>query len=519
MSGEESDSLGLAGEDAFRSLCSRAKLIVTKSDPDRCGWDFRLEWRRTKGRKLSDSSPPRRAALVQVKSVFKGASNFTVRLGAASDLVNTLEPSFFVVLVFDRQLNLAEVRVAPTLGPIASEILRAVRQCAADESDAVNRPKHFRVTKWAEKIADHPGAIDAYFREHIGDDLRQYSAKKQKFLKETGFEGAHVSLNARLFGTPEEVADAMLGDRSILGELVSAFEERFNIPLPLENFQPSAGAFEFSPVPFAQVRATFEDKRNGKRFKFEGTEYRLPAIIAEDFRKIKFDFQYFTLHLLQPAHGVGKISFTVRAKDLKSVRATARSWLEFYRFLDSASRRRLKISVRQIGSSGSALVGSAGGDPEISSKFQTATAVEILSLLNTVVRDCGLESAELSPDDVNNMENLLNCLVQASGKIGPPYLNLEVDSLDNPITQPRLLLLFTLGFLDRLLTIIVDAFFVEHVAGDTRDLYKLERVKYLRSDITDDYEEVETIASLLASKHADRDVLMLPQGDIGQPVA
>jgi hypothetical protein len=437
-------------------------------------------------------------------------------LGAASDLVNTLEPSFFAVLVFSKKLNLTAIHMAPTVGPVASEILRSIRQCSADGTDASGQTKQLGIAKWTERIAKNPRALNEYLLGHIGPNLRDYSAKKQKFLKETGFDGAYLSLNAKLFGTPEEVADAFLGDRSILGELVSAFEERFKIPLPLENFAPSAGSFEFSPEPYAQVKAKFGDPLNGQKFRFDGQEYRLPSIIAASFSKVKLEFSYFTLYLVETPGGLGKIALSVKSKDLKEVRDTARRWLEFYRFLDSASKRKLEVQVRRIGSSGTALFGTAGGDSVISERFQTSRAVAILNLLDTVVRDCGLESAELSPDDVNSLEHMLDCLVRSSGKAGPPYLHLEIDRIDNPLTKRRALMLFTFRFLDQFLTIYVQANMVEYVPGKSRDIFKLERVKYLKSDITDDYEEVEAMASALASKHPSKDVLMLPQGDVGR---
>jgi hypothetical protein len=70
-------------------------LIVTKTDVDRCGWDFRVEWRNRSTTKLLDTSPPRKAAFIQVKAVFEDSKRFDVRLGAANDLIKTLDPSFF----------------------------------------------------------------------------------------------------------------------------------------------------------------------------------------------------------------------------------------------------------------------------------------------------------------------------------------------------------------------------------------------------------------------------------------
>lgn len=514
VSGHDSDSLGIAGEDAFRSLCSRAKLIPTKTDVDRCGWDFRVEWRTTDHALITDNSPPRRAALVQVKSVFSGSDKFAVRLGAANDLVKAVEPSFFVVLVFSQELELLEVHGAPTVGPIASEILKAIRQFVAKGEDARPRSKQFGIKKWTDLISVQPKALADYFSDHIGPDLREYSAAKQKFLRETGYEEAHLSLNAKLYGTPEEVADAFLGDRPISGELVSAFEQRFKISLPLENFEPMSGSFEFDPKPHAQSRVTFQDTTSRRRFRFEGNEYRLPAIVADRFIKVKFDFQYFSLYLTRSSPGNVKVAFRTKAEELRSIRATSQSWLEFYRFIAAASTSRLVLKVRQIGAESDAWAGEVGPEPILGNKLQMERAIAVLELLDRITRESGAISLQFSPNDIADMEHTLDCLAQSFGRIERPFLNLSVDTLDPPLMKGRVILLLTFRLFSQFLTVIIRAECVEHIPRDSRDEFALKDVAYLRSELTDDFDEVNSIASDLASKFVDEYVLMLPQGDI-----
>lgn len=516
MSGHESDSLGVAGEDAFRSLCSRAKLIPTKTDVDRCGWDFRVEWRTTKNAPITDSSPPRRAALIQVKSVFAGSDRFAVRMGAANDLVKAVEPSFFIVLVFSQDLALLEVHGAPTVGPIATEILKSIRQFVAKGEDARNRSKRFGIARWTDPIAAEPKALVSYLSDHIGCDLREYATAKQKFLKETGYEEARLSLNAKLYGTPEEVADAFLGDRPISGELISAFEERFKVSLPLDKFEPVSGSFEFDPEPHARSRVTFLDSANRQRFRFEGDEYRLPAIVADRFAKVKFDFQYFSLYLARGPNENAKVSFRTKAKDLRSTRATAQSWLQFYRFIEAVSTNRLALKVRQIGAQADDWAGDVGPEPLLGDRLQMERAIAVLELLNSITRECGVISLEFSPNDIANMEQTLDCLAQSFGRTDPPYLNMSVDTLETPLLRPSVVLLMTFKFLEQLLTVLVEADIVEHVPGDGRDIFTLRNVKYLRSELSDDFDEVEAIASELAENRPQQDVLMLPQGDLGE---
>ena len=61
------EELGDVGEDLFRSLCSRARLNCNKSERDRTGWDFRVEFKMDgdAGATLDQRSP--RAAQIQLK--------------------------------------------------------------------------------------------------------------------------------------------------------------------------------------------------------------------------------------------------------------------------------------------------------------------------------------------------------------------------------------------------------------------------------------------------------------------
>lgn len=514
MSGHQSDALGIAGEDAFRSLCSRAKLIVTKADVDRCGWDFRVEWRDTSKRKMSDQSPPRLAALVQVKSVFVGANRVAIRLGAANDLVRSLEPSFFVVLVFSKDLELLEVRGASTFGPIACEILKSIRRFVASGSDARNRTKQLALAKWTDPIRDTPDKFASYFTEHIGTDLRSYSTSKHEFLESSGFEEAPLTLNAKLFGTPEEIADAFLGDRSVSGELLSAFQERFKIALPVDGFKPMTGSFSFAPEPSAGVRATLRDRSTRRQFRFEGDEYQLPAIVMEHLGKLKFDFLYFSLYVVRDPERTAIISFSANAKKIRSISDTIAGWLNFYSFLDALSSHRLDIAIRRIGSPGDGLTGELGPDPTFGTP-QIKRALGVLKLLDAIYRDCGIAALKFSPNDISCMEHTLDCLAQSFGRAGPPYLNLSVDTIDPPLVSGRVVLLLTFHVFSQFLTLIVRAECVEHTARGQRDEFALRNVEYLKAELTDTFDEADAIGSEFADDSEDEYVLMLPQGDVG----
>jgi hypothetical protein len=87
-------------------------------------------------------SPP--DCLVQVKAVWSGGKNVTLRLSSAERLAKKPQPVAIIVLVFDRKHILQEIYGVHVFDAVLGNILKEVRKCAMHDSLKINKT-HIRL--------------------------------------------------------------------------------------------------------------------------------------------------------------------------------------------------------------------------------------------------------------------------------------------------------------------------------------------------------------------------------------
>lgn len=228
------DELGAAGESLFAALCARAGLVCNKSDRDRAGWDFVVEFPMPQpgvGIPLDGRSPT--ACAVQLKSTAT-AGPIKVRLSAAERLAKDPRPAFIVVF----RLTPGGEGIAGFLIHLVDralgKVLHRLRVAHANKAFAVNRATiSFDHRKLGTRFALTPDGLRQALIDAIGDDPAAYLAEKQRQLSELGYRGMGLEAEVLVrLENIEHLSDIALGLAPLKPERLRAYDTRFGIRLP-----------------------------------------------------------------------------------------------------------------------------------------------------------------------------------------------------------------------------------------------------------------------------------------------
>jgi hypothetical protein len=229
-----SDFLGAAGEAMFARLCAQASLVCNKSDRDRTGWDFIVEFPMVEPsvEVILDERTPI-ACAVQLKSTAR-AGPVGLRLSAAERLAKDLRPTFIVVFRLTTSGEGIVGYLIHLLGSPLRKILQRLRTAHANESYDVNRATiSFDYQRYGDRFPLTPDGLRHALLAASGDDREIYVAEKQRQLNELGYENGRLEAEAVVrFKSVEHLSDIALGLAPLRPERVRVFDTRFGIRLP-----------------------------------------------------------------------------------------------------------------------------------------------------------------------------------------------------------------------------------------------------------------------------------------------
>ncbi|MGO4660194.1 hypothetical protein AB4Z34_36430, partial [Ensifer sp. 2YAB10] len=132
MSNLTSDELGEKGESRFRELCADAKLVCNKSERDRVGWDFTVDFGFSSQGDISlDKRLPPVSCQVQVKTITSNSRSVRVRLNMAERLAKDVKPAFIFVLRVNDKNSFIDAYLLHIYGSRLEAILKRLRKESA----------------------------------------------------------------------------------------------------------------------------------------------------------------------------------------------------------------------------------------------------------------------------------------------------------------------------------------------------------------------------------------------------
>ncbi len=297
------DELGAKGEGLFKSLCADAKLICNKSERDRTGWDFLVEFPFPVGNNtapLDERSIPI-SCHIQQKTVWSWTNRIKVRLSSAERLAKELKPSFIYVLLINQDLLPTGACLIHLIDGPLGLVLKRLRLEEQKHNSKINSLYiTFEPSKIGQGLLLTGLALREAIIEACGVNLGEYMIRKNDQLAKLGFgQGRYKTEMTIEAGSERDLVDAFLGLRSDVPITnIKSFEDRFGIILPTEPTSLTGGKLTLRPSPAFNCTITYREHPGACALAFDGEvffplrfiteEGKVTALIRSEF----FDIRY-----------------------------------------------------------------------------------------------------------------------------------------------------------------------------------------------------------------------------------
>jgi len=247
-----SDNLGEKGESRFKELCADVGLTCNKSDRDRTGWDFIVEFPFEDH--PDESLDLRKTPLschVQQKTIYTTSKSVSLKLNMAERLAKELKPSFVCVFKVNKANNeFTDAYLIHISNNRLGAILKRLRQEeVASNSKLLNKKFISFSPKESERIGLSGTSIKEALKCFCGSDIHRYSEEKHKQLQRLGFEARPIEAKVTFESLDkEQLLDVFLGlAKDVPVSLFETSETRFGITLPGVRHTQSKITFQPSP--------------------------------------------------------------------------------------------------------------------------------------------------------------------------------------------------------------------------------------------------------------------------------
>ncbi|OLN27139.1 hypothetical protein DVDV_2268 [Desulfovibrio sp. DV] len=259
--------IGSMGESAFSLLCAEVGLVANKSNVDRTGWDYFVEFPYDDvGNIPLDMQKAALECKVQVKSTDKITYKYPLKVSNMRRLATALSPSFVIIIGFNGKGSVDEAYLIHFDDDIIASVLKKIRFLEqVKKRKSLNRATMTVYYDDTMKLAEISGqCLRDKMVSYIGADIGVYVKNKQKTLKTVGFEEGsgviHFSFAER--ESFEKMIDASLG---ISSEVDVASCQIFNSRFGIKSSEPTvdleAAKLVISSVsPFAEGVVSFSTK-------------------------------------------------------------------------------------------------------------------------------------------------------------------------------------------------------------------------------------------------------------------
>ena len=325
-----SDELGEKGESHFKEICADAGLICNKSDRDRSGWDFIVEFPQDLA---SGTTLDRRIAPIschiQLKTMKDGNKSFKMRLTSAERLAKEVKPAFVYVFLVNDKLQFTRSYILHFMGDRLSAVLKKLR---AEEFRGTSRNKINNKTisltiKDDECIENTGESLRGALVSMCGSDMYNYMMKKNEELMRLGYTESPYKGTMTLHPLYEdEIVDAFLGLTDGVRFLsFRANESRFGIDLPFHNF--GEGKIHIDPNPCDQCAIVIRGDSLSTPAIFDGGIFIPPKVLlTEKSKKLVIKSDLFSIVIYDD-------NYTMRFNAIDGMRKTANEWSHFWRMM------------------------------------------------------------------------------------------------------------------------------------------------------------------------------------------
>jgi hypothetical protein len=399
-----SDQLGKKGETRFSDLCIDAGLIPNQSDWDRKGWDFVVDWPQH-AVSAYDQRPMPLSALVQLKTVWIGATSVSLRLSSAEHIARDIKPAFICILEIGNDLNVEGLRLIHVAGEFLAKILRKLRQARIDGTAPNTLEIDAGFSTFATVLEPNGIALKTAMEAAIGASMSGYASAKHSELQNLGYTDGNFRLSGTLAPTDSDhLVEAFLGLRPINFLDTTGAETRFNLEIPYPELTVDKAVIKLQPEPFDTCEIRIRPGDMAPVLRFYGKMYRAPYQLLKvkiiDFL-LKTDFFSIRVkaNLDEPDPIAVSLQLIFDPEELSNLRVPVADWHRYYLFLAAMSVGPVEIEIEPK-ESGLALNGMAAPDrpahdPEFWTSFLKASEKTV-----AIFERAGAEKIELSDEEI-----------------------------------------------------------------------------------------------------------------------
>lgn len=253
-------------QSSFERLCDLANVTKTRSVQDREGWDYLVEFARTRVRGLPHDQQPGNATVrVQIKSKTAGKPTARVSLTNALRFANGPDPCFVVLWWRTADHGMERIYARHFDEALIGATLRRAREAQRDGRDDLHR---LSLSFSFGDGDDHTDDLLPWIRS-IGDtDPHDYGARKRELARKLGFGPDWLAGNVKLpYDDVQKLIDAAVGLPTERPDVeVTLGNRRFDIVTPVFGGKPDFFNMSVEPRP---GRLTFRSS-DGRTATFEG---------------------------------------------------------------------------------------------------------------------------------------------------------------------------------------------------------------------------------------------------------
>lgn len=231
---------GAWAEARFAALCSEHGVTRNKSDQDRMGWDYFLQFpAQTIAHLPIDAQPIEREALVQVKSKARRPASVVLKLSNALRLAKVWRPAFVVLFIAHDCREPVRIFARHIWTEEIGRILERGRRAGDPQAADLHR---MTVTLRMFDTDDHTDDLVAWMAQQIGDHGDSYARAKAQIVATVGQEDGrvHGAIQVRTDAL-QDLVDHQIGlPVAAPIEKVTVMQRRFGVDavLPLPDARP-----------------------------------------------------------------------------------------------------------------------------------------------------------------------------------------------------------------------------------------------------------------------------------------
>lgn len=299
--------VGRMGENIFEAWCNSVGLVANRSEVDKTGWDYLVEFPTNhSGGDPLDLIPPLIECRVQIKSTDKSRKSLQVKLQTLERLIKTSMPTFVCVLHFDGMDTVQRAFLIHIGEQIIRRTLKRLRKQEAIPGRSVLRPTLSIAYSDAEKLVAANGAcLKEVIEAHVPKGLEKYRRWKCQLLESLGYEHGHGYVRLQVSGDDPagDLVDLSLGLRKTLPVTnISIHDTRFEIDRALRKF-PEEGQISVGPS-IQKGSIHFRERKSSPGIEFSANVHNpsVNRVVPPKRMKFRIETKFFEM-LVEPFTG------------------------------------------------------------------------------------------------------------------------------------------------------------------------------------------------------------------------